>query len=54
LVVRAEMRGGTASLAFPPSFAASRGGMMSEMNAVGRGSVCGFDDLCRKERHVAA
>ena len=40
LVVRVEMRGGAASLAFPPSFAARRGGMMSDMNAVVGACVC--------------
>jgi hypothetical protein len=40
LVVRVETRGGTASLAFPLSCAASRGGMMSEMNAVVGACVC--------------
>ena len=34
LVVHVKTCGGMASLAFPPSFAASQGGMMSEMNAV--------------------
>jgi hypothetical protein len=40
LVVHVETRGGTVSLAFPLSFAASRGGMMSEMNAVVGACVC--------------
>ena len=40
LVVHVKTCGGMASLAFPPSFAASQGGMMSEMNAVVGACVC--------------
>ncbi len=41
LVARVETHGGTASLAFPPSFAASQGGMMSEINRLWERVTCG-------------